>query len=220
MPISRRVPLLLLAVALATRWLALGNPILHVDEQYYLAVGRAWAAGRLPYVDLWDRKPIGLFLIYRLVGALPLMVSIWAYQLLALASAWATALIAAAMAGRSGLARTGAVAGVLYLVWIVLAEGQGGQSPVFYNLFVAAAFLLVLEDGRSPGLTAPRALAAMLLIGLAMQIKTSVVFEGIFLGCWIVWRRWRLGSGWGQVLALAAAMVTLALLPTALAAYG
>jgi len=211
--------LALLVIAFATRALAIGNPILHVDEQFYFAAARGWAHGALPYVDIWDRKPVGLFLIYLLPAQLPFIAGIWAYQLMALASAWGTAMLIASMARRSGLARTGLVAGILYLVWIILAEGQGGQSPVFYNLLVAGAAWLVLEDQpeRTIGPRRSRAMLAMLLFGLALQIKTSVLFEGVFFGLWILWRRWRGGDGLLAIIGLGTLMVALALIPTGIA---
>ncbi|MGJ3649294.1 hypothetical protein ACLB0R_12590 [Sphingomonas sp. GlSt437] len=218
MPQSFRTPLLLLAVAFASRWLALGNPVLHVDEQFYYAAARGWAAGQVPYVDFYDRKPIGLFLIYLPAAHLPLRAGVWAYQLMALASAWATALIACSIARRAGVPGRGLAAGVLYLVWIVLAEGQGGQSPVFFNLLTAAAAWLVLEGEGEPPLTTVRTVAAMALFGLALQVKPSVVFEGAFFGLWSLWRRRQQGDSLPRVAVLATAMIGVALLPTALVA--
>ncbi|MFX6949892.1 hypothetical protein ABTH81_22720, partial [Acinetobacter baumannii] len=77
---------------------------------------RGWAAGQVPYVDFYDRKPIGLFLIYLPAAHLPLRAGVWADQLMARASAWATALIACSIARRAGVPGRGLAAGVLYLV--------------------------------------------------------------------------------------------------------
>src|SRR5438105_7787477 len=55
-----------IAMVIATlviRAVALGQPEVDVDEQYYLLVGSRMFHGVIPYVDIWDRKPIGLFLI-------------------------------------------------------------------------------------------------------------------------------------------------------------
>src|ERR1700744_3707746 len=54
----------LLAVAVLTRAGRIGDPTIHVDEQFYLLVADRMWHGALPYVDIWDRKPILLFLIY------------------------------------------------------------------------------------------------------------------------------------------------------------
>jgi hypothetical protein len=95
------------------------------------------------------------------------------------------------------------LAGVLYLLWLGPLEGYGGQSPVFYNAFIAGAALLVwralprLRQG-----IAPRSVAlAMLLAGLAITIKTSALFEAAFLGLYAaaVLLRARGVAGWRVV---------------------
>ena len=55
--------LILAAFALVTRGWIFGNPVVNMDEQFYLFVGERMWQGGLPYVDIWDRKPVGLFLI-------------------------------------------------------------------------------------------------------------------------------------------------------------
>uniref|UniRef100_UPI001C08B440 hypothetical protein n=1 Tax=Acinetobacter baumannii TaxID=470 RepID=UPI001C08B440 len=55
--------LILLMFAVAVRARDFGNPSIHVDEQFYLLVGDRMLHGALPYLDIWDRKPIGLFLL-------------------------------------------------------------------------------------------------------------------------------------------------------------
>ncbi|GAA0738367.1 hypothetical protein GCM10009106_26450 [Sphingomonas japonica] len=205
--------LILLAAAIAARATTFGNPILHVDEQFYFVVADAMAKGALPFVDIWDRKPIGLFALYLPAAALGWPLGILAYQALALAFAVATAGVIGAIARRVGWERGALAAGILYLLWLNFAEGQGGQAPVFYNLPVAGA-VLVLSGGASRG----RAVAAMALFGLALQIKYSVVFEGIALGCWVLWQRRR--DPPLALAGLAAAMIAAALLPTAAALGG
>ena len=55
---------ILLIAAIAVRAIAFGNPVVHVDEEFYFVTAQRMLDGALPYVDIWDRKPIGLFLIY------------------------------------------------------------------------------------------------------------------------------------------------------------
>jgi hypothetical protein len=207
----RRDALLLVAVALLARAITFGNPIVHVDEQFYFVTARAMAHGAWPYADVWDRKPVGLFLLYWPAALLPLSLGIWAYQAIALACAVATAWMIAALARVAGWRAGATLAGVAYLLWINLAEGQGGQSPIFYNVLVAgAAMLIVGRHGAEP----VRGLAAMALVGVAMQVKYSVVFEGMVFGLWIVAQHWRAHRRAGLTLALAVALVAAALVPT------
>lgn len=205
----------LLAVAVAARAATFGNPIVHVDEDFYFTVARAMWGGAIPYVDVWDRKPPGLFLVYLLPAALPFGWGILAYQALALAAVATTAWMVARLAEIGGWAPGATLAGVAYILWLNLASGQGGQSPVFYNPLMAGAALLIIGNtARSGG----RDGAAMLLVGLALQVKYSAVFEGLFFGIWIMVRDWRAGDPIRQVALRSVGLALLALLPTALAA--
>lgn len=211
-----RLPILLL-VAIAARALTLGDPIVHVDEEFYYFAGDALWHGRLPFVDVWDRKPAGLFLLYALPGGLGFPAGIWGYQLLALASVVATAWAIARMAERVGFATGATAAAVAYILWLDLLGGQGGQSPVFYNLLTIMAALLILpHDGAAPRHAA--GLGAMALIGVALQIKYSVLFEGMFFGLWLLGDAWHHDRRALPVLGYAGALIVAALLPTALIA--
>src|SRR6476619_5546091 len=66
-----RVALLLfLIAAIATRVVAWWDPVMHGDDQLYLLVGSRMWHGEWPYLDLWDRKPVGLFALYALMAKL------------------------------------------------------------------------------------------------------------------------------------------------------
>ena len=211
---SRRCMIIVL-VAIVARALTFGNPIIHVDEEFYFAAARAWAHGALPYVDVWDRKPVGLFLIYVPAAALGMPLGTWVYQAMALASVAGTALLIARFADRAGWSR-GALAGALaYVLWVDFVDGQGGQAPIFYNLLMAgAASLIAPRAGRK--VSRRSGVAAMALVGCALQIKYSVVFEGVFFGLWLMWDEWRTGHRW-SIVPYAAGLVVVALVPTILA---
>ena len=93
----------------------------------------------------------------------------------------------------TALRRDGRIAGALYLVWLTPLFGFGGQSPVFYNLLIAGAALLVLQ-GRAnlaAGLPSRRTALAMLLAGLAITVKTTALFEALYLGIVAAASAWR-----------------------------
>ncbi|UPG74647.1 glycosyltransferase family 39 protein (plasmid) [Roseomonas gilardii subsp. gilardii] len=215
--------LLLLAVALLARGFFFGNPVLESDEQFYLLVGDRMLQGALPYLDIWDRKPVGLFLIYAAIRALG-GEGIVQYQVVATLFATATAFLVTRIGAELGSRRGGLLAGMAYLLWLGAFGGEGGQAPVFYNLFVAGAAWTALRAVAHPGLPARLTglgAAAMLLTGLAMQVKYTAVFEGMFFGCALLWAAWRARMAAGWLFLAALAWIACALLPTAaaLAAY-
>ena len=95
---TRVAVLLIIAVAVATRIVSWWNPVAHPDDQFYLLAGEQLLAGHWPYVDVWDRKPLGLFLIY--AGVASLGGGILMLNLVATAFAAATALVIRQMALR------------------------------------------------------------------------------------------------------------------------
>ncbi len=214
--------LLLALVALATRAWTFGNPVIGIDEQFYVLTGDRLLHGVLPYVDIWDRKPIGLFLIYAAGGVLfgdPVI----GHQLLAALAAVLTGWLIFACARRHAGFATSLGAGAAYVAWLPVFAGVGGQSPVYFNLpiMAGAALLLGMIEADRPRRIFATGCAVMLLAGLALQIKYSVVFDGIFFGLTLLWLGWR--SGWGLMRLAVGAVgwIACALVPTAaaLAAY-
>lgn len=204
----------LLLVAIGLRALTFGNPIVHTDEEFYFVAAHGWLHGALPYVDIWDRKPVGLFLIYLPAAALGLPLGTWAYQAMALASVVATATLIGRLATRIGYDAGATLAGIAYLLWLNLATGESGQAPVFYNLLMVGAATLILPDRRN---SEGRGIAAMALVGIALQIKYSAVFEGMFFGLWLMGAAWKRGNGPARVVGYGTLLVAVALLPTAIA---
>jgi hypothetical protein len=210
--------LLFVAVALLSRWRVLGDPIITgVDEQFYALFARHMLDGEIPYVDIWDRKPIGLFLIYaagQLFGDVLL-----GSQIIAMAAVIGTAVILYNLALRVGSTFAATMVGLIYIVFLTLAGGEGGQAPVFYNFLVAAAVALFVRARERPAasggnLRLPGSIA-MVLFGLALQVKYTVVFEGVFLGLVLVYTAWSRGRSW-QALAIDALIwIGAALAPTA-----
>jgi hypothetical protein len=211
------VPLILFAVALATRVQFFGNPIASSDEAFYLLVGDKMLHGALPYVTIWDRKPVGLFLLYAAMRSLG-GDGVLAYQLVGTAVAVATASLVTAFASQFTNRFGAMAAGVAYLIWQTLGSAWGGQAELFYALPVCSAALMTVRGLQEPH---PRRIwlrgaIVMLLVGIAAQIKYNALFEGVFFGCcWLV-VAWR--SGARKTLGpLALLWISAAVLPTAIA---
>jgi hypothetical protein len=214
--------ILLVLAGAALRLPQLGNPIQHTDDQFYLAVGHALLGGELPYVDIWDRKPLGLFLIYAAVGLLG-GGGIVEYQLVATLFAIATAIVIARIAGHYSNPRGALLAGICYLASLGMIGGGGGQSPVFYNLLTAGAALLTLGAIGAPAgrAFAVRAIPAMLLAGLAIFVKQTAVVEGCFFGLALLTALWRQSRSPARVAGYGLAFAACGIFPTlaALLAY-
>lgn len=176
---------LMLLVGLVTRASVFGDLSYFSDELFYFLAGQRMHAdgihgGLLPYVDVWDRKGPALFLTYYLIAGISR--SVWAYQIAAWLFASATAYVIARIALRFTGVQGALAAGSVYLLSLALFGGAGGQSPVFYNLWMALAALLVLRGAWR------EMLAAMALAGLAIAYKQSAVPEALFLGLAALWR--------------------------------
>jgi len=207
----------LLLAAFLIRLPNLGNPAYELDEEFYLLVGDRMLHGMLPYIDIWDRKPVGLFLLYsaiRLLGG----DGILQYQVVASLFVGGTACLIYRMA-RPAAGQFGAcVSGLAYLLWIETVEGGGGQAPIFYNLFIAGAAACTLKalgtQHDEQGQFRRFAFAAMALGGVAIQVKYTVIFEVAYFGALFAWREMRAGSNLPAGLLRVVALALVALIPT------
>jgi hypothetical protein len=130
-------------------------------------------------------------------------------------AALVAALVRETLPQEAGRLRAGLIAGGGYILWLNFMECEGGQAPVFYNLPMAGAALLLLAAIRNPARRLALGAAAMALVGLAIQIKYTVVIEGLFFGLALLWAD-RHAAGWRR-LAHGLAWVTAAVTPTVLA---
>jgi 4-amino-4-deoxy-L-arabinose transferase-like glycosyltransferase len=174
----RELPVLLFIVAssLLIRIWWMDNPVVDHDEQFYSYFATAMLDGQMPYVDIWDRKPVGLFLLYAGAHAL-LGRGAWAYlvmaNLFACIGAWLTYRMAALLANRA----TGWVAALLYLLAMTVFGCRGAQSELLFTpLCLAMMYLALVYPGSLRAM-----LVAMLLGGFALQIKyTAAPFCAVF----------------------------------------
>jgi len=202
-------------VALATRALWFGDPVADFDEQIYSLVGWRMTYGDLPFVEVWDRKPFGLFAIFGLAHGLfgpePL-----AYQFVAAIAAVAGAWLVYRLARRLVDRVSATVAGSLYLMLMAAYGSQSGQSEIFHTPLMLAMLWLVGDQARPDA--ARRAGLAMLLGGIALQIKYTVLPQCLFFGGYALYAEWRAGASPARLANRAVAFAVLGILPTALVA--
>lgn len=209
-----------LALFAVTRSFLFGNPVVHIDEQFYLFVADRMREGATVYVDIWDRKPIGLFLLYEALAALPFDPVI-ACQLGATLSFTLTAMVITRIAREIASPAAAWQAGAAYMLFMPIFNAGMGQAPVFYNLLVAMAAWGVVDSVKRPEHPPLiwRGCLVMLLLGLAIQIKYTVIFEGAAFGLILLSRGFADVWSWKRLAATSALWIGVALLPT-LAALG
>ncbi|WP_168176300.1 glycosyltransferase family 39 protein [Novosphingobium sp. PC22D] len=207
------VSIVLLVVTIATRALWWGNPVADTDEQLYSLIGNGLLHGELPFVDNWDRKPFGLFALYALAhavfGAGPI-----AYQLLTALFSLGGALILYALARELVDRLSALAAAVIYLVLLPAYGSHSGQSEALFVPVMLGALALVRDPAHPNAVV--RNCAAMLLGGLALQIKYTVLPQCVLIGLWALWSEHRRGVPLAWLAMHAAVYLALGLLPTAL----
>ncbi len=126
---------------------------LECDENIYMLIAKDWIDGGKPYVTLWDNKPIGTFLIYRLA------IHLFGYLEIAPKLAATCAIIATTLLIGYGLYRSGIpviMSALLLLIWLMLSVqvgcyANGANMEVFLLPFMLGAFVLCdrfIENGR------------------------------------------------------------------------
>ena len=209
-------------MTLVTRVPIFGDPVADFDEQLYTLIGRATAHGAVPYVDLWDRKPVGLFLIYALADAVGGPGPI-AYQLLAIAfclvGGWLTYRLGRRILPNAPPANAG-LAACLYPLMMAIYGSQSGQSEIFYTplLLAMAELVLVGVDRAGAARTWWPMLLAMALGGVALQVKYSVLPPCLLFGAFALWRLRAGQASMGRLGLAAVAFAGLGLAPTVAAA--
>lgn len=211
--------LLLLGLTIALRVWQIGSPAVGMDQQFYQLVGERMAGGAMLYRDIIDVKPPGIFILHYLATA---AFPAWpeAMQWFALVCAWGTSLLVFVIARQWADRGSALIAASLYLAYLTLLEGFGAQSPVIYNLFVAGAALATLtavRDHRNRGRLFACGSAAMLLCGVALVVKPTAVFEGVFFGLVLACAAWRDRAGVAGWWACVILWIAIALLPAAAA---
>ena len=207
-------PVILALVVIATRAIWLGDPAADYDEQLYSLIGLRWLDGALPYADLWDRKPAGLFALFAIAHAIggPSPV---AYQVMAMGFTFAGSLLLYALA-RPLADRWGALlAGGAYSLMLPLYGSHAGQSEVFFLPLLLGALYLLTSDRRH--LNLERAIAAMLVCGLALQVKYTALPVCAALGGLALYRFHRQGAKPSALLRHAALFAAIGIAPTLIA---
>ncbi|MBC7799222.1 MAG: hypothetical protein H7Z10_01250 [Gemmatimonadaceae bacterium] len=189
-----------------------------LDESVYIVIARRWLEGDLPYVAVYDVHPVGLPAL--LAAATWLLgdglVAARVTATLAVAATCGMLCMAGARFTRSFTA--GAVAALLYAIFMLRPEALVPNTEHYNNLLVTSAAYLLFGQAERIAAGRPlqylRALAAALLLGAGLQVKYVVAPEAIgfclaFLAMWLLH-----GAALRNVLASAGGLMVAGLMPT------
>ncbi|MEP3421892.1 MAG: hypothetical protein ABJN35_09180 [Erythrobacter sp.] len=208
-------------IAILIRAPYLGDPAADPDEQLYSVMGQAWLVGDMPYRDIWDRKPPGLFALFAgfhwIGGPSPL-----AYQIPGIVATAVSALMIHKLAQKIGTPFGAVVVALLFLLNIPLFFMHLGQSETFLGPILLLQLIWIRRvfssDDRAKVF---RSLCAIMALGgAALQIKYSVLPFCALLAVLAAVRLWQMRFGFMLTAASLMFFSILGLLPTILfAAY-
>jgi hypothetical protein len=222
----RYLPFLGLVVGVvAPRLPTINFDVLNVDEAVYLLVGRAWRMGALPYVDIVDRKPLGLFFINAVADAMfwdPIVGARIIGVVATLLAAWLIMTFAQRFMRLGPM--TSMACGLLYSTYGLLFGGDAVEAPIYSAPFLVGAAILILSDMakmREGGRPSPmRLVSAGLLLSATFQIKYVTAAESLAFGLIYLITGWtcarRKPGLWREVVFSAGMMTLAAVLPMAL----
>ncbi len=202
----------LLTAAVLIRFPSFFVSVINHDESTYIVIADELLRGKAYWVDVFDTKPPGIFLIYALLLKLTFG-SIFglrlAVALLVGLTGWVLFLIGRRVSGDAGVGWAAGF-GYVFATGIFTYYGISPNTELFFNLLTAAALLMVL---RSHGDAAAGSggsfllrpfhhlnhyFAAGLFLGLGFCIKPMVLAETAALGLWMLYtlyarREWKTG---------------------------
>ena len=181
-----RLGIVLLGIVFVLHVPMFTTPVWDNDEAFIATVAEVMSHGGDLYVDVFDRKPPAVFLLYQGTFAVTGTSELWAPRLLGVASLAATAGLVATFARRRFGDRAAVIAGVLAALTtatLLPRDAQSANFEVFMLPGIAAA--MVLADRRRPGW-------AGLALGVAACVKQTALTTLLPL-VWVAWRdrRWR-----------------------------
>ncbi len=161
------------------------------DQSIYAVIGSGVLHGKMPYRDLWDFKPPGIYLVYALAQAV-FGRSMLAPRLLEVAGLLGMVVAFRSLAGTFfGLQRIGIIAGALAaLIHAQLGFWHTGQPEAFGGFLTAYALVLTVGDySRHRAWIAWAGMGA--LFGYAFLLKPPLGGGALVCAAYLVQREYR-----------------------------
>lgn len=152
------------------------------DESNYLLMAQSMLNGHLPYTQIWNNKPPGIYIIFALSQILfgKSVISIRIVTCMAVAISCYLLYRLGKIFGKNGT-KLGVLAGILYAVYSLNDYGLAAMPEIFFTPFVILAFYLLFSKRAYPdkliGTNSLRFFLIGLSMGIALQIKYVVLFD-------------------------------------------
>jgi len=170
------------------------NQPLQMDEGVYAYIGWGMLDGLVPYKDVFDHKPPGIYLLYSLVFLLTepsaLNVKVFA-SMYTLATTFAVFLLTRKVAGT----KAGCLSALLFGIFSCgpKIEGGGVNTEIFMILPYTLAAYFLLRAAATEKRT--RYFLAGLFTGVACTIKQVAVVNVLWIAAFLLFRIWRRRTG-------------------------
>ncbi len=182
--------LVFLLLSFFLRFWTLFVSVLDKDESIYILGADSLLNGNLPYTEIWDNKPPGIFILFSLT-MLILGNSIVSIRILSIVATSFTSYflyrIGANIDAKHG-DKIGLLAGSLYAIFSLHNDGAAANGEILFAPFVTGAFMLLFQDRKLSNL---RVFLIGLILGIGMQIKYLVIMDvlGLVLVGSLYWQQ-------------------------------
>jgi len=154
--------------------------VLDWDETLYFIVADQWLQGNLPYVGVWDRKPVGIFAVLA-AGFAAFGSTVFTLRVMAILANFAGSVLLYLIGTRLLESRRGgAVVAIAYSVFSLIPGGLATNTELFFVSSNLAGLLVLLDLWLRPRSGARRTAmlgAAGLAFGIAFQFKFVAAAE-------------------------------------------
>lgn len=152
------------------------------DEGLYFLIARDFLAGKPPYTEIWDNKPIGIYLIYSL-SIILFGNSVFSTAIIACIAVILTCFILykfGTLIG-NGQRQVGLIAGLLYATFSTGNDELAANTEIFFAIFTTFSFyqLFQVNTENSVRRNSLRLFIIGLTMGIALSLKQVVIFEFI-----------------------------------------
>ncbi len=173
-----RIFLVLLALTFVLRLPAFFTPVFNSDETFLATQAHVLNDGGQLYEEAIDRKPPLVPYVYAATFTFFETTALWSVRLVAMLAVALTALLLAIEARRRYGSRAGWIAGVMFVVAMVLFAPQDGQAANFEVFMLPSMTAAILFARRGRGFLAGVAIA---LATLAKQTGAATLLPVLYL---------------------------------------